>query len=209
MSFYRDFLILVGKKWHANCSKFNRNLTWNLLYACIPRLVTFQMMLFCFRILNLGFWDVFWSTKSARNRDLARLTFRDLPPKKGGKHKPWTWSSMGPFNAAKDYVVQHAPCDVGIIKVDSNDPVTRPAGGKQYDTSVEKTAVSFIFPFFLCPFYMGGWHFPLGNVHPHALMQLLFGSMKQIKCTLVFEMLLTNHRMSNANSDKFCRGPFL
>eukprot|EP00434_Breviolum_minutum_P015351 symbB.v1.2.013528.t1/scaffold795.1/size259473/20 len=32
------------------------------------------------------------------------------------------------YHKFTDYVVQHAPCDVGIIKVDSNDPVTRWVG---------------------------------------------------------------------------------
>lgn len=80
---------------------------WNLLYGFIPRLVTFQMMLFCFGILNLGFWDVFWSTKSARNRDLVRLTLETYLQQKGEntsleREVPWvhsmpprtTWCNM-------------------------------------------------------------------------------------------------------------------
>lgn len=118
----------------------------------------------CFVLeFSISVFGMFLEYKVSKKQGSGKAHIRNLPPKKEGKQQPWTWSSMGPFNAAKDYVVQHAPCDVGIIKVDSNDPVTRPAGGKYLtrDASVEKTAVSLIFPKFW-PVLYGGLTFPLG-----------------------------------------------
>ena len=65
---------------------------------------------------------------------------RDLPSKKkmqtSKQNEPFNFASFYVYPPpcaatlrsayAKDYIVQHAPCDVGIIKVDSNGPVTRP-----------------------------------------------------------------------------------
>ena len=81
---------------------------------------------------------MFLEYKVSKKQGFGKAHVQGPTSNKRGKTTPALNVKFHGFHSMprKDYVVQHAPCDVGIIKVDSNDPVTRPAGGKQYDTSV-------------------------------------------------------------------------
>lgn len=150
---------------------------WNRLYGCIPRLDTFQMTLSCFRIINLCFC-LFLKYKVSKKQGSGMAHIRDLAPKKGKQHPLVKFH--GSIFCVQDYVVQHAPCDVGIIKVDSNDPVTRPGGG-----SMTRVLLLLGSKFNFGPYVISSWE----------LCPLV--SMKKINCRSIgFEMLLTNHRMS-------------
>ena len=95
-SFCRDFLILVGKKWHANCSKFNRNLMWNLLYGCIRGLSLSRWCCFVLEFSISFFW-MFLEYKVSKKQGSGKAHIRNLPPTKGQntsleREVPWVHS---------------------------------------------------------------------------------------------------------------------